>query len=181
MNKLILKIENIPSNYIGIQNSILPISNIQIDYDELRYKKNYKEIFQNNRCVVLYLPNKSKSIGHWVLMINQGDYIEFFDPYGLHITQLRYILGLENYLERIIHQDRKKIIFNNVRYQKFREHINTCARHCAVRGRLSDLSLKEYHNLIFDTKNNPDELVSILTLLTIPNNENIVKLIRKHI
>ena len=93
---------------------------------------------------------------------------------------MRHLLGFNDYLENIIKKNNVKIIFNKFRFQKLRENISTCSRHVSIRCRLAELELNEYKNFIIHSHYNSDDLVTILTLVSIPHNENLVKLIKKH-
>lgn len=181
MNNLLYNSEKIPSDFEGIKYTIGNITYKNLDNNDLKNFRNFEELFGNKKCVILFLPNETDEIGHWTCMINHDKYIEFFDPYGYKYDALRNILHFNNTLENLINNSNKKIVFNKFRFQQIRENISTCARHVAVRCRLSSMLLDEYKNFIIHSHYKPDDLVTILTLLIIPKNQDIVPLIRKHI
>ena len=174
MNKFLEKSESIPLAYSEFQRIIRPVSHHTTTHSGLKGKKSYREIFKGDKCVVVYLPNKERNIGHWVCMIDHKSYVEFFDPYGKTYFELCDILGITPLPLFTKHP----VIYNKRQYQKVRENINDCGRHVAVRCRFAFLALKRYQNFIRYPKcPDADGTVTLLTMLMAPPEYNFNKMI----
>lgn len=146
-----------------------------ITYSELIYINDLLEfLMEHDNKIIVFYQTESANNGHWTCLINHGQSVEFFDPYGYDLQTL---FSRSPYLHKQIRNDvmsyhlnyiqntyKKQIIINTVRFQKRNDDdINTCGRHTCVRLRFSFLSLQEYTRL-FDYKHG-DTIVSLLTSL----------------
>jgi len=136
-------------------------------------------IGQHNACIVLF-PVKSSTNGHWISILYHPDTntIEHFDPYGFSPdVELKYSSDPEtqqNLLMRFYNQAKQegyKVIFNPYRFQKLKDGINTCGKHSSIRARFRYLNIEQYKKLMMNQNNDPDFLVSILTFITLRDNQ----------
>ena len=145
-----------------------------ITYPDLNNMHSIEEAFNGkNSLVILYL--QQPNYGHWVCLNKlPNNIIEFFDPYGFFPdSQLKYTKAymrkqLEQELPKLselLKKTKYKLSYNEHQFQKKKEGIYTCGRHCCVRINNSHKQLHEYKQS-FDKLSkygNPDKIVSILT------------------
>ena len=151
-------------------------------YDNLDINDDILEVIgKNNRCFLLFPTVHGSNSGHWlsILYNDKTNTLEHFDPYGLDVNQEMTYSSSRHVQANILgklyakaQQKGIKIIFNNVRYQKLTNGINTCGRHCAIRLRFHYLTPTQYENLMMKQTMSPDWLVSILTFLELFSNNN---------
>lgn len=131
---------------------VLPFARI-ITNQDLNKCENIDEVFDNSKfadfIILLYLDGKDK--GHWTALTRYGDiqkpqetYIEFFDSYGGSMKKvhsycplaMRKELGTEkDKLTELLNKCPYNVIYNPIEYQKVKNGVNTCGRHCAYRIR----------------------------------------------
>ena len=115
-----------------------------INFSDLR---NYKTIYdllpkKKDYCIIFYTDDMKNGvmIGHWTCLLRYKDYFEFFDSYGLSVSQeLKFISPekrkrygeetdyLENLLKPVKHN------YNHFDYQKWDDETTTCGRWCIIR------------------------------------------------
>ena len=144
-------------------------------YSDLEQVNNIDEIlYQYNCCVILY--QLEINVGHYVCLIkHKNNTLEFFDPYGMFIDEelkyskynLRRHKGVvTTHLTALIDKSNYKLISNDLKLQKFKEHVNTCGRWVCMRIRFKDVSLKRFAELFKKNKcYDGDFWVSAMTLL----------------
>jgi len=139
--------------------------NGKVNYVPYSEVKNYRSIDEligeYNCCILLYFT--AENFGHYVCLTKRDNEIEFFDPYGLMIDDELEFLGDDEedlkerknqnygYLTELLLDSPYKLIFNQYQFQKEKDDINTCGRHCAVRCSMKKLDLEQYRKFI---KNN---------------------------
>merc|ERR1712091_375506 len=89
----------------------------------------------------------------------------WMDPYGNSVDTLLKLTRNKNNLMRLVRESGKTISMNNKRLQRMNDKIATCARHCSVRLRMADWSHERYHRFLQSKKLNPDEVVTLLTMV----------------
>ena len=151
-------------------------------YDNLDINDDILEVIgKNNRCFLLFPTVHGSNSGHWLALLynDKTNTLEHFDPYGLDVNQEMTYSSSRHVQANILgklyakaQQKGIKIIFNNVRYQKLTNGVNTCGRHCAIRLRFHYLTPTQYENLMSKQSMSPDWLVSILTFLELFSNDN---------
>jgi hypothetical protein len=123
----------------------------------------------------LYL-TEDRNTGHWVCLIKKDNEIEFFDPYGEKPDdQLKWVGAAKRFeldqdrplLSKLLRESGYKVIYNKYPFQKDKNDINTCGRHCVSRLLFKDLSLPQYAEMIRKSGLSPDEFVSRLTFPTL--------------
>lgn len=143
-------------------------------YPDLENMNSIDECFDSERrCMMLY-PVSAENHGHWVCMIQRPNEIEFFDPYGkAPDSELKWLgsakrreLNIETpTLTRLMKESGYKVIYNSYDFQKDKEDVNTCGRHCAVRLMYKKMRLDQYKKMVLSCGLSPDEFVSGITYL----------------
>jgi hypothetical protein len=129
---------------------------------------NYPDIddllYPYDSCVILYETSPAK--GHWTALIKiidkKNTTIEFYDPYSnFPDTQQKYIpepflsqsgqnVPVLSYL--LINCNPKyQISYNQHKFQKFAQDIQTCGRWCLLRIICKDMNLKDFSNFVFNS------------------------------
>jgi hypothetical protein len=145
-----------------------------VPYHEIKTFRNLNDLFRNKPVAVILYETK-KNFGHWCCLINHGNYLCFFDPYGIHPIdmelkfvkpEMRASLGEdEPYLTELIEQSGIPVDINKVQYQKYMKEVNTCGRHVLWRAINYKLSNDQYMKLFSDLKfYNPDFWVTCWTI-----------------
>jgi len=126
---------------------------------------------------IVLLYEVKKNYGHWVCLFRRGkNTLEFFDPYGLKVDEE---LGFQNnlymresydggmpHLTYLLKKSKYNVVHNPYKFQRTKEDVNTCGRHCAVRLRFRDTPIDEYHELMTTNKcYDADWFVSAMTIL----------------
>lgn len=142
-----------------------------ISYNEINSANHIDEVFDGHPVVaMLYL--ESDHFGHWTVLINHGQTIEFFDSYGgipddtLNYISERAKRSLDEMfpkLSQLLVDSPYKLQFNNVQLQADDPKIQTCGQHCIVRSIYKKLPVDSYIKHIIRplTKKGltPDEVV----------------------
>jgi hypothetical protein len=142
-------------------------------YADLANIRNIRQAFDSKgRCILLYL-TQSDTSGHWVCMLNKGDHIEYFDPYGeapnsalKTITpEERQEYGEEQpYLTDLMKASGMPVYYNTHPFQKDKADVNTCGRHSVMRCLYAPYSLEKYKKVMDASGMTPDNFVSALTV-----------------
>nr|WPF46477.1 MAG: putative cysteine protease [Lake Baikal virophage 3] len=151
---------------------ILPGINV-ISYPELNDMSHIDQAFdKHGRCMILYL-TEDEHTGHWVCMIKKGRNVEYFDPYGGYkpdgeskwLSKEKLVELEQDYptLSKLLSDSKYNVKNNPYKFQKERNDIATCGRHCVSRLYFKDLTLDQYKKQIDDFGTSPDEYVSAFT------------------
>jgi hypothetical protein len=106
-------------------------------------------------------------------MLNKGDHIEYFDPYGdapnsalKTITpEERQEYGEEQpYLTDLMKASGMPVYYNTHPFQKDKADVNTCGRHSVMRCLYAPYSLEKYKKAMDASGMSPDNFVSALTV-----------------
>ena len=138
-----------------------------INYDDLKKYKTLKEVM-TSPCVIILLQIESPNaprVGHWILLLERNSEIEHFDSYGLDVDEELALTHEQSFLTELFKTTHTKIKTNHIRYQRFREQVNTCGRWCVARCLLNNLSLEQFKEFIFDVHDTHDVAVSLMTML----------------
>lgn len=137
-------------------------------YDELSKFKSLDDLLDLGAVIVLLEieTKKAPKVGHFILLLNQGDYIEHFDSYGLDMDE-ELAFTHERHLTNLFRPEKyRRIINNSKRLQMFREDVNTCGRWCVARYLLRRLRLDRFIELFTHLQpQTPDEMVTVMTML----------------
>jgi hypothetical protein len=147
-----------------------------ISYPQLANMRSVEEAFDDKGRSIILFPNVSPTMGHWCCMINHGDSIEFFDPYGEPPEAQKKGLGRSRLealdidrplLTKLLRESGMPVFYNAKDFQSERSDVATCGRHCAVRLLFADRPLSKYNAVIKKSGLTPDEFVSGVTYGTI--------------
>jgi hypothetical protein len=139
-----------------------------ITYPEIAKYDSIEDLFgKDNRIVLLYVNeiNGSSVSGHWVLLTrvkrNGKTLIEFNDSYGLlpdaqldHYSDQWKRESQQTYpiLTKLLHdfslKPNNEVHYNQIPFQTDSPNINTCGRHCAIRGHFYKVPLEKYQQLM---------------------------------
>lgn len=162
-------------------NKLCPGVPVTIFYD--LQTKTLDEVLGTNDCgIILFVESKEGAniSGHWLAMIRRPSEgtVLLFDPYGggrspWNLDRTFVSNGTLNalhesapYMDEIVQGAGLKPVYNKFRFQRMREGVNTCGRHCAVRVMNWDKSDDEYKSFIehFSAMHmDPDEAVTFIT------------------
>lgn len=147
-----------------------------ITYPMLEEMDDIDECFdRKGRCIVLFLRDSPTS-GHWTCMIRRPDCIEFFDPYGekpekskdgLSRSRLEALDMEQPFLTTLLKKKGMPVYYNTHAFQKLRNDVATCGRHCVVRLAYKNLPLEKYAAMIKRSGLSPDEFVAGVTFKSI--------------
>lgn len=126
---------------------------------------------------ILYLWHVNPTFGHWVVLIDGPEFIEYFDPYGLPpdawLDELEEPFKTESgqgkpLLTKLLvdYDGPKELTYNEFQFQALNKGTQDCGRWAALRGLLREISLKEFKKLFFGMYS--DDLA---TFLTTPNGD----------
>jgi hypothetical protein len=144
-----------------------------ISYPALNDMKHIDEAFDSEgRVLILYL-TEDEHTGHWVCMLKKGRTIEYFDPYGKYrpdeerkwLSKHKLEELDQDYptLTNLLKDSRYKVLINPYHFQKERNNISTCGRHCTTRLHFKTKTLPQYKRLIDESGMDPDDYVSAFT------------------
>jgi hypothetical protein len=142
------------------------------NYPDLEGMRSIDELFDRQGRAILLYPNSGPTSGHWVALINRGDRIEFFDPYGdapdhqndnLPTAYLAMLDADRPHLTRLLRESGKAVFYNRHAFQVENKNVATCGRHAVVRLLYAPYSLKRYKQIIDSSGLAPDDFVSGIT------------------
>jgi hypothetical protein len=186
MDHIIKNAENISLDENDLRKICMPYNVKIIYYSELNKYDDINTLFkESDNIIILY--RTEGNYGHWVALLNYGDYIEFFDSYGMQPDyELQYAQEsmrstkgqdephLTYLLNNAKNRYKKKIVYNSVRLQQFHQYINTCGRHVALRIKFRHIELNDYQKLLLSSKLNPDMNATYLTYLLVDKDLNTI-------
>lgn len=148
-----------------------------LTYPELMEYENISDVLRPyNSCAILYMT--SDNYGHWCALTKNDEKICFFDPYGgknLPDQELKSIpQNFRNesgqtypHLTYLLYKSNSPIEYNEHKYQKLADDVNTCGRHVVCRLLHKNLNSDQYYDMMRDLakKNNMtyDEVVTKIT------------------
>lgn len=135
-------------------------------YDQLQQFKNIEDLMNLGAVIILLTIERPRApkVGHFILLLDQGNHYEHFDSYGLNMDE-ELSITQEHHLTNIFKMSRKPIKDNTVKLQMFREDVNTCGRWVVARLLLRDWILEDFLSLIKYFVRTPDDVVAAMTLL----------------
>jgi hypothetical protein len=139
-----------------------------INYSDIEQYKTTDDIFQHGDVVILLHGTVSENNGHWLLLINHPNRIEYFDPYGKKIDRMIYSdISYHTFpkLSEILLTSKKKIEYNHYPFQQYKKNINTCGRWIYLRATFRNLTLKEFEKFLGKPRYlSPDEIATLMTI-----------------
>ena len=138
-------------------------------YNSLSRYNSIDEVLHGTDGVVILLEIKDgkSNVGHFVCIFKNKQGINYFDSYAMGMDK---DLSLMHENPKIFQKlfRNKKVKQNKKKYQKLKKDIQSCGRWCGVRLRFHELTDNEFHKLMTSSKYEPDDLVSLMTLLISP-------------
>lgn len=128
-----------------------------------------RDVFKNHDCVIVLYETKinNKTQGHYVVLIDRGQYTEYFSSLGkgpnMELAEMK--LTESNKF--------KQILGNNYRYNKTMLQnqanytINTCGLFCIARILLKDKKIRDFVKLIKTRPRTTDDIISLMSLLLV--------------
>lgn len=132
-----------------------------LKYSQLENINDINELLPEEKDYRIILTENQKNSGHWCCITRDKNIYTWFDSYGEKPDgELKYISAIMN---KILGQDKKhlsrilktirepnQIFYNETKYQKLRDGINTCGRWCICFLLLHHMgyNLEEFKNFI---------------------------------
>lgn len=121
-----------------------------------------------NLIPVAILYQERPNVGHWTLLLQTPEGIEFFDPYGMQPdTEFKELTWQQpHYLaQRLLQLSQlTPINYNQYQLQSRKENINTCGRWCILRSLLDKLTTQQFKRAVLKLSKlyriTPDQLVT---------------------
>ena len=162
MDDLINQLEIIPLSGDDLLDMVAKMGNKKttwIEYDSLSSIRSINELFGvdpmtgnktlNSVFVLLQIHNDSAKpvVGHWiVLTLDDHNRLSYYDPYALTIEQDIKVTGESNLLPRLLKGIQVDV--NRFQHQKFKDAVQTCGRHTAIRAFFHFMSNQEYNDQV---------------------------------
>lgn len=142
-----------------------------IPYSSLGSMSHINELFTTHECaIVLY--ELQGNVGHWVAIMRDKprNTIRFYNSYALPPDgEINLFKHKAPFLSRLLANSGYNLDVNVHQHQLFRDHTQTCGRHCGLRCLYSYLTNSEYHMFITGKPKiaNIDELVAAMTMICV--------------
>ena len=179
MKKIKKQLDNIIKNPLDGSEFLEYLNNPKIlTYSDLNKFNNIEDLLKNEKdyCIILY--RQTPTSGHWISIDRLYDTISYFDPYGKYIDEpltwntpiLNKKLGQSiPLLSNLFDKTDLDVYYNNHKYQKLDDNINTCGRWCILRilsAMRQDMDLTDFYEMIKELTKykelTSDEIVSLL-------------------
>lgn len=184
---LITEIEGVPLDGSDLRSMATKLGNNAVKsllYDNLA-GVTLDELFSDvNTVFILYQIRNGMGpkpvVGHWVSLIKNDMGFQYYDPYGLTISQDLHITGEPDHFKRLFKG--KTVNINDKRHQRFKNEVNTCGRHCVSRSTMWFLNNGEYNDLLqpivqAHMVSTLDVYVSILTMFLDDSDKAVLQMI----
>ncbi len=175
MDTILDKYKSKPLSNIDIEQILDGKTNIILYPDLYKYQSLDEILDPYEACIILY--QTKKDFCHWCCITKRNNnLIEFFDPYGTFVDdQLKFIP--ENFRKQskqdyphltwLLYNSPYQISYNEIRFQKLNQSIQTCGRWCVFRIICKDMDLYDFQKMIKQlTKKlnlTNDELITLVT------------------
>jgi len=143
-------------------------------YTDLENIHDINQIFDGKGRAVVFFPQESANVGHWIGLIKDARQIEFFDSYGNYPDkqkpdkETQRELNIDQpLLTKLLENSGCRVIYNKVALQKTRDDVQTCGRHVVCRLLYSRYPIAKYREMIKRTGLSPDEFVVRETIDTL--------------
>lgn len=138
-------------------------------YDDLAKVRRVEDILsENNNEACLVLVRSGENVGHWIILLKEGDVVTFFDSYGGFIDdQLGYSpIRYYPHMSRLLSEYDGEVQYNPYQLQRFGNKISTCGRWCAYYARNRDMHIDDFVKVMKKYKKNGIDLDKLVTVLT---------------
>lgn len=175
MNDFLSSMESITLSGADLVDMSAKLGNTEagyVNYDDLDRYKTLAELMGSRVAVfVLMDVHTGKSagrVGHWIALLHhkEKDTYAYYDPYGLGIAKDLALTHESDVIRKLLAP--VKIDDNKFKHQAFLDGVNTCGRHCVVRGLFPHLSNGEYNKEVIRAgvpshARSADDLVCLIT------------------
>ena len=162
MNTLLKTIKQTPVSKAFLK-SRLPNGVKVVSYTFLK-GKHRREVFSNNKPVVVLIPKKGEKVGHFIVLLPWPRHIEYFSSLGG--SPQSELAALDEPLDIMKRLLGKQFVYNRTQLQSGDYHINDCASWVLARVYLSHIKLRQFVQLFQRrTLSTPDDVVAMMTLL----------------
>jgi hypothetical protein len=164
LDQLISRLKRTPMNVGGLK-KLLPAYATFKTLSQLTEHRS--KVFGSHDCVVVLIPSKFSSIGHFVVLVKFPKYIEYFSSFGGSPKSETQKLGQRsNILLKLLGRN---YVYNSLELQSSSSTIQDCALFVLARVKLRKLKLREFQELFKGkiTLQTPDDIVSMLGILLV--------------
>jgi hypothetical protein len=156
-----------------------------VPYHKLSQYQSIDELLPKPKDAAVLLYENRQMDGHWVCLTKNNGEISFFDPYGEVIdkqlqyskySQARVVGNGDTTLHALLSTSKLPVYYNNYKYQRDGQGVNTCGRHVAnfIRYNQEDgLDLEDYNEMMTKTQKQTglpyDELIAKMVPIHIPH------------
>lgn len=147
-----------------------------VSYSDLPKYRNIDQLLDPyGRTIILYETNGIDN-GHYTCVFRNKKGINYFDSYGLEIEEPLEYFGEgvkeltnsdDNFLNKLLYQDKHKVYYNNHRLQEFKKDISTCGRWCIIRMMFPEITEHDFYKMFDEASKESgytkDEIVTKLT------------------
>lgn len=174
MQNLVTQLEGVPLTGEDLVMMATKMGNANVKfylYAELENIRSVEQLLGDSNTAFILFDIRSEQgidpVGHWANVMKNDHGIIYYDPYGLSLGQDLEITGEPAYLNNIL--SGMSVDMNAFRDQKFKDELNTCGRHCAVRSVFWFLTNPEYQSEVIAPLRkgmfvrDPDVFVSLMT------------------
>lgn len=175
-----------PLDDLEIRNALGKDAKI-IPYQDLKNYRNIDELLPKKKDAVILLYENQPMNGHFVAITKSPKEISFFDPYGEIVDkQLKYsqfskegvLGGRDLSLHQLLSTSRLPVFYNDYKYQRDGNDVNTCGRHAINFIRYNQkkgLDLEDYNEMMEKARKESglpyDELIAKLVPVHLEHQE----------
>lgn len=110
------------------------------------------------KTIILY-QNPSSNIGHWCCIFENGEGVNFFDPYGEFIDNMCKYSDTTPYLCKLLLKYPSHIEYNQYKLQG--ANSSTCGKWCAIRLLYNNLGVDEFYKCFKRYKNKDIKIANV--------------------
>lgn len=187
MDDLVTRLEAIPLSGEDLVTMATKMGNPHTKFYLYRQLASIKSVDQLmsgvNSAFILFdvvADGQQEPIGHWNVVIRNDHGVSVYDPYGLSLSQDLVLTGEPPYLEMILGSG-PPIEDSKFKHQKFKDELNTCGRHTAVRSVFWFMTNAQYNDFVIvplardRIVKDPDAFVSLMTAFLDPSDRVVVE------
>jgi hypothetical protein len=169
----VLKLAKETLGFDDLQDMLGPENSTQcrfLLYDQLSTFRKITDLWKGgfNSAIILLqkedVRKQQDAVGHFILLLDYGTYVEHFDSYGLTSDE-ELDITKERHLTNFFNNDEKGLIQNTTRLQKYGGNINTCGRWVVARLLMKELNLKQFIKFVKSIGTPNDQMVTLMTML----------------
>jgi hypothetical protein len=160
---LLDRMKSTPIDMEILKSKLPPYCNT-VEYKQLA-NKHRSELFKKYECVVVFIPSKTKQVGHFIMLSARDRYISYFSSLGgSPQSELKRLGQDESVMMNILG---KHFTYNSKALQSSAKNIQDCAPWIIARAYLNHLKLADFQKLFSHSVHlqTPDDQVTFMTLL----------------